>query len=282
MITRRNAIYAMLGIVSCPIIGFTYMERIEPRWLEVKRRKLRADKSLLPPGLRMMHLSDLHAEGDETFEIIQKAVDLSIRENPDIIFLTGDYVTSHQDQWDRYSEILKLLSKQAPTFASLGNHDGGYWAGKHGGYKDVSLVQACLEKAGIGLLKNEREWLTIRNERICIVGLGDLWNSQCLPQKALDKQGWGIKPTIVLSHNPDSKDHLQPYHWQTMLSGHTHGGQLIIPFTGQTPFAPVKDQQFVQGLHIWGDRYIHVTKGVGSIAGIRLNCRPDVSLLEVV
>ena len=66
-----------------------------------------------------------------------------------------------------------------------------------------------------------------------------------------------------------------------MLSGHTHGGQLRIPFVG-TPFAPVRDRRFVQGLHRWQDRWLHITKGIGNLRGMRLNCRPEISLLTLV
>ena len=66
-----------------------------------------------------------------------------------------------------------------------------------------------------------------------------------------------------------------------MLCGHTHGGQLKIPFINLTPFAPVRDQSIVEGLHDWKQRQIYITRGVGNIWGVRLNCRPEVSLLEL-
>ena len=66
-----------------------------------------------------------------------------------------------------------------------------------------------------------------------------------------------------------------------MLCGHTHGGQCDLMFLG-TPFAPVRDKRFVQGLHRWEDRWIHITRGVGNLHGMRFNCRPEVSLLTLV
>ena len=65
-----------------------------------------------------------------------------------------------------------------------------------------------------------------------------------------------------------------------MLCGHTHGGECDLAFFG-TPFAPVKDKRYVRGLHPWKDRWIHTTKGVGSLYGVRFNCRPEVSLLTL-
>jgi predicted MPP superfamily phosphohydrolase len=87
--------------------------------------------------------------------------------------------------------------------------------------------------------------------------------------------------TVLLSHNPDVKEEVAPRHWQLMLSGHTHGGQLRVPWLGATPFAPVRDKRFVAGLHRWNDRWIHVTKGVGNVYGMRINCPPEISFLTL-
>ena len=84
----------------------------------------------------------------------------------------------------------------------------------------------------------------------------------------------------MLSHNPDTKNNLIRYDWDLMLSGHTHGGQVVIPFLG-APFAPVKDKTVTQGLHKFRGRYLYVTRGVGSIAGFRLNCSPEVTILKI-
>ena len=85
---------------------------------------------------------------------------------------------------------------------------------------------------------------------------------------------------VLLAHNPDSKDILGAYPWDLMLSGHTHGGQVIVPFDGPR-FAPVEDKRYVAGLKPWGTRQIHVSRGVGNVGGVRFRCRPEVSLLSV-
>ena len=87
-------------------------------------------------------------------------------------------------------------------------------------------------------------------------------------------------PTLLLAHNPDTKDVAWPFAWDAMLSGHTHGGQVVLPWIGP-PFVPVEDRRFIAGLHSWRDRWIYTTRGVGNILGVRVNCRPEVTLLEV-
>ena len=86
---------------------------------------------------------------------------------------------------------------------------------------------------------------------------------------------------IVLSHNPDTKKPLAAYGWDLLLCGHTHGGQIGLPFFSAR-FAPVKDKRFIAGLYQWQGRHLHITKGVGSGFRIRFNCRPEVSLLTLV
>jgi hypothetical protein len=85
---------------------------------------------------------------------------------------------------------------------------------------------------------------------------------------------------VVMSHNPDTKVMLQNYSWDVMLSGHTHGGQIWLPIIG-APFAPVEDKRFIAGLYRWDNRWIHITKGIGNVHGLRFNCRPEVSLLTI-
>ena len=106
-----------------------------------------------------------------------------------------------------------------------------------------------------------------------------MWANYFEPETAFRNLTPGL-PTILLSHNPDSKDRLTSYPWHLMLSGHTHGGQLRVPFLG-TPFAPVRDQRYVAGLGRWDDRWIHVTKGIGTVYGLRINCPPEVSFLTL-
>ena len=119
-----------------------------------------------------------------------------------------------------------------------------------------------------------REW------KFNLVGVGDRWAGHFDPGAAFH----GVdrtRPTVLLSHNPDTKSHLAGHDWQLMLSGHTHGGQLRVPWLGATPFAPVSDKRFVEGLHRWNDRWLHVSKGIGSIYGLRINCPPEVSFLTL-
>ena len=182
-------------------------------------------------------------------------------------------------------KLLSMFSLKIPTYACLGNHDGGSWASKHGGLSTSDVLKRVLKKSGVRLLVNERIRVRIKGIPLQIAGVGDLWSKECHPRLCLihRSQTPGREPVILMCHNPDAKEILRPYFWNLMLAGHTHGGQFIVPFTKFAPFAPVVDQSMIEGLHRWDKwRHIHITRGVGNIYGLRFNCRPEVSLIELV
>jgi predicted MPP superfamily phosphohydrolase len=175
---------------------------------------------------------------------------------------------------------LRWLSALKPSFAVLGNHDGGIWAKEHRGFKDHAAVEKMLDAAGIELLHNRAETVTVAGGMVTLVGVGDLWAGELDAEKAFQE----VKrrgPVVLLAHNPDSKELVAGYDWDLMLSGHTHGGQVLVPFQGPR-FAPVRDKRFVAGLGEWNGRRIYVSRGVGSLGGVRLGCRPEVSVLDLV
>ena len=279
--TRRNFITTLLGAGVTGLAGLTYFRKIEPfRLKEVPTTiKLSKDGSAAP--FTLLHLSDLHVSKSIPFSFIEEAFSLGSAHRPDLICLTGDFITHRVADPGPYVALLKRLAACAPTFACIGNHDGGRWVHPHGGYKDLSVVFQLLEDSGIRCLFNRSESITVRDRLVTLVGLGDLWAGDAHPDKAFE----AVAPDpaairIVLSHNPDSKNLLQRQTWDLMLCGHTHGGQMVLPFIG-TPLAPVADHRYVAGLNAWSNRWIYTTRGVGCLHGIRINCPPEVSILTI-
>ena len=282
---RRKFLKWMIGGGVAGLGGWGYM-RFEADWLEVHRETLPSAQFPVRRSFSMLHLSDFHVSEKVPFSLVEEAIELGLSEKPDICFLTGDFITSKLSgiEFDRYREVLSKLSDIVPTFACLGNHDGGKWSGSNYGYPTAEKVEAMLKDTKISLLRNRRQVIYIKGQPIALVGLGDIWADRCFPDKCLGKisttRSPQEPPVIVLSHNPDSKTFIADHDWQLMLCGHTHGGQCKVPFLGYTPFAPVKDTSMVEGLHNWHGRLIHVTRGVGNLHGLRFNCRPQVSILE--
>lgn len=277
MLSRRRL---LLGAAAVPAVA-AYPFVLEPRWIEVTRRVVPVRSLRGCARIRILQLSDLHASHEIPLSRIAEAIRLGLETRPDLICLTGDYITRQMEvDPAAYVDLLRRLPAAAPTFATFGNHDGGAWARQMLGLPSTGPVREVLEAARIRVLHNARQVLELKGARVTLTGLGDLWAREMDPAAAFAGPA-PEGPRVVLSHNPDTKDPLRGYAWDLMLSGHTHGGQVVLPFYGP-PIVPVRDRRFVQGLHRWDGRHLQISRGVGGIlAGMRLGCRPEVSVVDL-
>lgn len=278
-LTRRRFLFSLAALPAAGLAGGSWARLIEPEWIELTRKEIPLPGLSRP--LRVAHLSDFHVSPQAGCGLTERAVEMTLAREPDLIALTGDYITWQITDRERYVAALKKLAAAAPVFACLGNHDGGRWAGRARGYADPAHVVSLFDESGIRFLFNERVTERAAGCELDLVGLGDLWSGDCRPQNVRDFRS-KKRPTLVLSHNPDSKELLRPFAWDLLLCGHTHGGQLVIPFLGLRPFLPVRDKTFPEGLRRWEGRWVHITRGVGNLHGLRFNCRPEASLLDLV
>ena len=277
---RRRWLWALGLLGLSGGAGAAYTRLREPRWLEVTHQVVPTRPSETKP-IRILHLSDLHASACVPLEFISEAVRLGLAEKPDLICLTGDFITKHFAGFDAYAAVLKPLAATAPVFACLGNHDGGVYSSRPERFRtsNHTEIRRLLKACGAKCLLNESVEVTVRGRHLWLVGVGDLWSRELCATEAFDS----VPPdsvTVLLMHNPDGKDAVAGFRWDLALCGHTHGGQLRLPWLG-TPFAPVRDHRYVAGLNRWRDRWIFTTRGVGNLHGVRFNCRPEVSLLHL-
>jgi predicted MPP superfamily phosphohydrolase len=280
---RRTFLLALGGAAAgCAIGAPAYAWRFEPNWLELTHRRARLGGTPRARPIRLLHLSDLHASDTVPLPFIERALRMGLAEEPDLICLTGDFITGRFDLGAGYRRVLSLAAGAAPTYACLGNHDGGAWVAHRGGYRDTQPISQFLRDCGIQCLVNEAHTLRVRDEALALAGIGDFWTEYFEPRRAFSGLGGPDRPpVVVLAHNPDIKDEIAGEAWDLMLSGHTHGGQVRLPLLG-TPFAPVKDLRFVAGMYDWNGRRLHITRGVGNLHGVRFNCRPEVSVVDLV
>ncbi|MGH7838335.1 MAG: metallophosphoesterase [Candidatus Binataceae bacterium] len=229
----------------------------------------------LPPGLAGViacQVSDLHVDRDEDLARLEAAVKAINRQHPDLVFLTGDYFSGGNTMRryaDEFRRVIAELNPGTGVFAILGNHD--HWA-------SASVVGDALTRAGARLLSNEHQRVVIRGDHLAVVGIDDLWARKAEPTRAFR----GLAPdecTIVLAHNPDTALYTRHLGPGVMLSGHTHGGVVRIPYYG----SPIRSilrigKQFYAGLNRYNEFYIYTNRGLGTFwLRIRINCRPEVS-----
>lgn len=270
----------MAALGGAGIASLTYGRYVEPQWPEITTSHV----PVLPAkskNLRLLHMSDFHASPLVSMDYIEREAARALALQPDVICLTGDYVSATIEEAGRLAGVFQALARQAPTYAVLGNHDGGLWAIGHGGYAAPRIMVGFLSDNGVHVLQNRAATVQLKGAILRLVGVGDLWAGDCDVDSAFAHPS-ALPPdtTLFLAHNPDTKDLAQAYSWDLMLSGHTHGGQVILPLIGP-PFVPVNDRRYISGLHQWQDRQLYVTRGIGSILGLRFNCRPEISLLEL-
>src|SRR5712692_7957659 len=229
----------------------------------------------LPAGLRGLvacQISDFHVDRDEDLERLALAVETINQQHPDLVFLTGDYF-SGPDTMNRYlgafRDALKNLKPRSGVIAILGNHD--HWS-------SADRITEALRRAGADVLANESRRLTLRNANLVVVGIDDLWSRRAEPTRAFKDVG-ADDCTIVLAHNPDTALYARHLGPGVMLSGHTHGGVVRIPYYGSLIRSMLRiGKQFCAGLNRYNEFYIYTNRGLGTFwVRIRINCRPEIS-----
>ena len=161
--TRRQFIRSL--ILAGGATG-AWMRFVEPWWVREAFHTI----PLGLGGLKLLHLADLHAD-PMPLSFLSQQIHRALAWKPDFICVTGDFITTKFDEWDAYAAILRTLQATAPTFATLGNHDGGRWA-RTKGYSDTQPVRELLEHGKLTLLHNTQHDIELHGRRIKLIGLG--------------------------------------------------------------------------------------------------------------
>jgi predicted MPP superfamily phosphohydrolase len=254
-----------------------YTWRIEPHWIEVVRRPLPI--SGLPQhlaGKRLVQISDIHAGPIVDQDYLIGAMERVQTLQPDLIVLTGDFMTCYADeQTAKALDVIGALPL-APLgrFAVFGNHDYGHWW-KH--EEAAGKLADGLERLHVRPLRNE----VADVGGLQIVGVDDLWTPHFQPAKALANIA-SNRPAVALCHNPDAVDRPEWEHFRGWtLAGHTHGGQCKAPFF-RPPLNPVRNKRYVAGEYeLDGGRRLYINRGLGYLHRVRFNARPEITLFTL-
>jgi uncharacterized protein len=265
------------GAVSAAGSGL-YATTVEPRWFDISHTAIQLPKLQHP--VRVLHLSDLHSSAEVPTELLLHATRAGIDAKPDLICLTGDYVTTLR-QYDAagLAWVFQLLSQAAPTYAVVGNHDCGTARKSRNSSQEIRDLLEC---NGVNVLHNLSSTVELKSgAKLSLAGTADVWNTaEFKPGAAFEDVDEDL-PVVALIHNPDAKALVGDMPWDLMLSGHTHGGQVMLPFV-HPYWLPVTDARYIAGLYRLPEgRQLYITRGVGSSKGIRFRCRPEVSVLDL-
>lgn len=257
------------GLLAIVLLIAIYMVGIEPRWM--KSTEMAIPLSKLKKQVRVLFLSDLQLRGNSGYReewILKQLPHRKI----DLILTAGDFFDTPEGM-DASIAFLERLSNHAPTAAILGN-----W--EHWSRADLNAYKAGLEQRGIPLLVNQHRSLTLAGQEIYILGVDD--PSQDFHNLPLALRGVPAEAfKILLAHGPIIFPIAETNRIDLMLAGHTHGGQVRIPFMDPL-FLPPGCGPYFYGIYKKNQSTLLVTSGVGtSILPVRFWCRPEIVFLNL-
>jgi predicted MPP superfamily phosphohydrolase len=250
-LSRRHVISAGAAIAA-PAIALEaprHSRRMEP---DVTRAEITVP-SLHPDhdGLRVVHLTDIHVGMSTPDELVLRAIAIANHAEPDLVMITGDFVTRGRGPIERIPEVLAGI--KAPTFANLGNHD--HWAGPR-------AVRRKLEGLGYVVLQNEHTVYRFRGRDLAILGVDDgMTRNDDVEETFRGTPSSGSK--LVMIHTPRTADKLPPDRGLFVLAGHTHGGQVVVPFVTFALLRGLLRENYIRGRYQVNGNELYVGRGVG-------------------
>jgi len=271
--TRRQVLTLGAGAICTAAATGAYAKFVEPDDFEVTTTDVTLRGWKYSSSILAGHLSDLHCTSESTFDRAEKAVKLLQDQNPEVVFLTGDFLTRRPEKWaDRCGDLLARFSRaRYGAYAVLGNHD--WWSG------GSDRMAAALTKAGIKVLQNKSVPLPIPNKGLWVTGLDDVLDRRDDIGKAIS----GLPERsvrILLVHEPDYADECPPG-FALQLSGHSHGGQICLP-GGRPIHVPLLGRKYPRGLNQGPSHPIYTTRGIGMVGlKYRLFSPPEITMLRL-
>jgi predicted MPP superfamily phosphohydrolase len=234
-------------------------------------------------GFTIVQLSDFHYDPYCSVHPIRAAVHLANSLTPDLVVLTGDFVTMpvwgrERHRWrqalqaaDPCAQLLQALKARHGVLASLGNHDEA---------SDPDYVEQSLKRVDIPVLRNQSVPIQRNGKRLWIAGVNDVIGGEADLGLAL-KGIAASEPKVLLCHEPDFADRAAHFPVDLQLSGHSHGGQVLLPFVGAL-YLPPLGRKYPWGLRQIGEMKLYTNAGIGTIRlPMRWNCPPEVTRITL-
>jgi hypothetical protein len=283
---------------------------IEPKLLSTTSFEVNLPKVKQP--LKIIQLSDLHFNDAVNGNFLNKILQRVANESPDLILITGDFLCmGRMADAQELKDFLLSLKARLGIYAVLGNHDYTEGlninsAGYYDTVKSTSLpalsgfkrlwevpevrgtatdaakavspnpeLLKVLQETSVTLLDNQ----TVQVGDLNLTGLGDLMADAVHPEKAFAGYDPDL-PGVILAHNPDTVTRLKNYPGGLVLSGHTHGGQINLPWLWKR-FTTMENMQFKSGLHKFQDKLLYISRGLGGVIPFRFNTIPELVTITI-
>jgi uncharacterized protein len=269
---------AVTGVASAAGVGgYTWL--VEPHWVRIVERDLPIAN--LPPaltGARLLQISDVHVGPRVEDAYLIDALDRARALAPDIVVVTGDFISYLRERGDAQFEQLRRVLSHLPrgrlgTLGVLGNHDYGR------NWSEPAVAERVIqeaERAGMRILRNE----VASVQGLDVVGVDDLWAHRADAARALGRRT--SDAALALCHNPDAMDELSWGDYRGwVLAGHTHGGQCKPPFL-PPPLLPVRNKRYTAGeISLPDGRRLYINRGLGHLIQVRFNVRPEITAFRL-
>jgi hypothetical protein len=223
-------------------------------------------------GLTVAFVTDVHHGPYSPAEYVTGVVRTTLALQPDLIVLGGDYNHADGKFIAPCFDLLKPLSAPLGVFGVMGNHD--HWRG-------TQATRDGMKRAGVEELTDRGMWLRRGSDRLRLAGVDDLWTGRPNVSAALG-DATTSDACVLVSHNPDLAETLTDPRVGLVLSGHTHGGQVVVPGYGAPVVPSNYGMKYARGLVDAPATRVYVSAGTGmSGLAVRANCRPEIGLLTL-
>jgi uncharacterized protein len=265
----------LLVVIAVLFATSVYARGVEPRWFDLKTIDITiAGLNPVFEGYKIVQLSDIHARSAiMDRQQLEKVANIVNQQHPDLIALTGDYVTDNGNKAE--SMLVNAFSQLKATdgvVAIMGNHD-------REDKNDSIAVEGAFVKAKVNLLNNAVYSIDKDGHQLNIAGVDDVFfNYADLPLTIAQLPPDGTN--ILLAHEPDFVDTSAATHkFSLQLSGHSHGGQIVVPFLPR--LSPHMAKKYTHGHYDVDGTQLYVSSGVGTtgLPQARINCRPEISVI---
>lgn len=277
----RNSLAALTG-AALPLAA--YSEFIEPHHLTVEKIDLRVpDLPEAFDGFRIAQLSDFHCGEYIGEKEVGEAVDLANSLTPDLVALTGDFISSPSQNEAAsvrdpvYTHVglcgreLARLHASHGVYACFGNHDA---------FTNEPYIGEVLTSFGIKVLRNANLPIEQEGKRLWLAGVDDAVHGSPNLDKSVARIPRG-EPKILLAHEPDLADKTSRYGFAVQLSGHSHGGQVRVPVLGSL-YLPTLAQKYPYGYYRVNGMHLYTNRGIGmTVLPYRFNAPPELTLLTL-